>query len=202
MKVNIFKNKTKLMRGFTLIELLVVISIIGMLASVVLVSLQGAKSKARDSKFTLEIKELQKALELYRLDNGHYPRPDGWYHGTSAACAVGGAGPQHVLTEAGLFDDTFRSKYMSVLPTEVIPCGIYYIAFSNTEEATSIDCKDGNNVTVQPDGFNGPSKIVGTNANGYLILIRPLTNISNIAYPNVYWPGLDPTLRCVLGPVL
>ncbi len=152
MKVNIFKNKTKLMRGFTLIELLVVISIIGMLASVVLVSLQGAKNKARDARLILEVRELQKALELYRLDHPTSPYPvDGWFHGGNATCAVSQANSGHILTEAGMFDANFQAKYMSKLPTEVVSCGISYMGIPSTDpNNTGITCNDGSNV-INPD---------------------------------------------------
>ena len=60
-------------KGFTLIELLVVIAIIGILASVVLVSLTGARLKSRDGKRIAELKEMQKALELYYSAHGYYP---------------------------------------------------------------------------------------------------------------------------------
>jgi prepilin-type N-terminal cleavage/methylation domain-containing protein len=60
-------------KGFTLIELLVVIAIIGVLATVVLSSLNTARARARDAKRLSEMKSLETALELYYLDNGRYP---------------------------------------------------------------------------------------------------------------------------------
>jgi prepilin-type N-terminal cleavage/methylation domain-containing protein len=51
--------------GFTLIELLVVIAIIGVLASIVLASLNNARRKSRDARRITDIKQLQLALELY-----------------------------------------------------------------------------------------------------------------------------------------
>lgn len=51
-------------KGFTLIELLVVIAIIGLLSSVVLASMNSARSKSRDARRKQDIKSLQVALEL------------------------------------------------------------------------------------------------------------------------------------------
>ncbi|MBH1966427.1 MAG: type II secretion system major pseudopilin GspG [Comamonadaceae bacterium] len=60
-------------RGFTLIELLVVLAILTLLAGIVgprvLQQLGGAKSKTA----ALQISDIDKALEIYKLDTGRYP---------------------------------------------------------------------------------------------------------------------------------
>lgn len=61
-------------KGFTLIELLVVIAVIGILASVVLASLNSARGKARDARRFSDLNQISLALELYYDDYGTYPQ--------------------------------------------------------------------------------------------------------------------------------
>jgi general secretion pathway protein G len=63
------KNKS----GFTLIELLVVIAIIGLLSSMSVYAINIARLKARDTQRLSDLRQIQKALNLYYDDNGHYP---------------------------------------------------------------------------------------------------------------------------------
>src|SRR3989338_3128827 len=58
-------DRRNFLTGFTLIELLVVISIIGLLSSVVLASLNNARAKARDTRRIQDFKQISTALYLY-----------------------------------------------------------------------------------------------------------------------------------------
>lgn len=67
------RKKRRPQFGFTLMELLVVLAILGLLVSLVgpqvLNQLGGAKTKTAK----IQIKDLEQALEMYKLDVGRYP---------------------------------------------------------------------------------------------------------------------------------
>jgi len=67
-----------MIKSFTLLELLVVIGIIGMLAALTLPNFMAARERARDAQRKSDLKQIQKALELYKQDQAtpDYPADD------------------------------------------------------------------------------------------------------------------------------
>ncbi|MEJ0072565.1 MAG: prepilin-type N-terminal cleavage/methylation domain-containing protein [Candidatus Saccharibacteria bacterium] len=60
-------------RGFTIVELLIVIVVIGILATLVIVTFTGIQQKARDSKRKTDVAAIQAELESYYGSNNTYP---------------------------------------------------------------------------------------------------------------------------------
>lgn len=61
------------MRGFTFLEIMVVVVILAILAGLIIPRFVGRAEEARKTKAVVQMREIMKALELYKLDNGYYP---------------------------------------------------------------------------------------------------------------------------------
>jgi len=59
--------------GYTLLEIMIVVFIVGLLATLVAPRLVGRADEARRTKAVADMKAVEQALNLYRLDTGGYP---------------------------------------------------------------------------------------------------------------------------------
>lgn len=104
--------------GFTLVELLVVISIIGLMSSVILVALNGARSKARDARRVADAQEILNALSIEYSNNGKLP------------CHK----PYDISTSPTFMQFLVTDKLLGDNPADPVNAGIYtydYMTFKN-----------------------------------------------------------------------
>jgi general secretion pathway protein G len=80
MEINVHTNSIKFrptrQTGFTLIEVMVVVVILGILAAIVVPRVMDRPDVARVTKARADIRALESALNLYKLDNFVYPNTD------------------------------------------------------------------------------------------------------------------------------
>lgn len=100
--------------GFTLVELLVTIAIIGVLFSIVIASMNGAKRSSDYLKRVADLGQVKLALTKYQLKYGRYPTTGGLWAG-HCAYAIGGTGATNILN---YIPTLVTEKYLPSLPTD------------------------------------------------------------------------------------
>lgn len=66
-------RRLSLQAGFTLIEIMVVVFILGLLVTLVAPKIIGRTDYARQTKAKADVKAIEEALNMFKLDNGFYP---------------------------------------------------------------------------------------------------------------------------------
>jgi general secretion pathway protein G len=110
-------------RGFTLIEIMVVVFILGLLVTLVAPKILGRTDEAKQTKAAADLRAIEQALHLYKLDNGNYPTTD---QGLKALVSK---------PESGLIPARWNPEgYLEKMPVD--PWGHPYLYLSNGERYT------------------------------------------------------------------
>lgn len=147
-------------KAFTLIELLVVISLIGILASLALVSYTGAQRQARDAQRKSDLKQYQTALESFaNTNNSLYP---------SRTAATGVRASTTLCADLGTFisgcpedtrypdDSSFVYSYQSNGSDAGTVDATQYVLWGKLENTTDywVVCSTGENGAQAQAGFS------------------------------------------------
>jgi general secretion pathway protein G len=121
---------TKKAKGFTIVELLVVISVIAILLIGLIMAFSGIRASSRDARRISDLKNVQAAVEMYYLGEGHkYPPAStdtigdgvqGWSQLTQALEHPGGTSQPN------------KPAYMSVVPQDPVNSGTHIYAYTKT----------------------------------------------------------------------
>lgn len=110
-------------KGFTLIELLVVISIISLLSSVILASLNNARERARATRIVQDLKEIEKAL-VYLADDQNMGST--WWPESGGNRIPGNTGNVANPTIATLIANGPLGNFMPAAPVPPVGTGYNY----------------------------------------------------------------------------
>lgn len=126
--------------GFTLIELLVVITIIGLLSTMVLVSLNTARMKARDVRRLADLRQVALALIMYYDDN-----ISTGYPGTSGS------------NQWSVLNSSLKPDFMSAVPNDPGNGNYeYWVDTDNQSFVLNATLEDSNNIALNGD-IDGPA---------------------------------------------
>ena len=132
--------------GVTLVEMMVVIVIIGLVTAIVVINVLPAQDTARIEKARADIRLIEQALELYRLDYSRYPSMDlglaALIEPPAEDAGAGAAARDPYIRR--LPDDPWGQPYEYVIPGEHGPFDVYTLGADAQEGGDGVDADIGN----------------------------------------------------------
>lgn len=131
--------------GVTLVEMMVVIVIIGLVTAIVVINVLPSQDTARIEKARADIRVIEQALELYRLDYARYPSMDLGLEALVSPPQDGvQAGVQRESYIRRLPNDPWGQPYVYVIPGEHGPFDVYTLGADAQEGGDGADSDIGN----------------------------------------------------------
>ncbi len=130
-------------RGFTLIEIMVVVVILALLAALVGPKIMGRSDDAKIADAKVQIRNIESALKLYKLDNGNYPTTEQGLHALVEKPTVGQI-PKNYRAEG----------YLESKKVPADPWGNDYVYLSPGEHSDYDLCSFGADGTKGGEGKN------------------------------------------------
>ncbi len=135
-----------LQRGFTLIEIMVVVVILGILAAIAVPRIMDRPDTARLAKAKQDVRVVEGALKLYRLDNFQYPTTE---QGISALVTKPGIQPVPKSWKPGGYldripEDPWGNPYHYRNPGEHGEIDVYSLGRDNRPGGEGVDGDIGN----------------------------------------------------------
>jgi len=166
-------TKIRTLGGFSLIELLIVMGIITLLSTIVLVNINSARIKTRDTKRLTDIAEIRKALEFYYDKYEHYPDP-------TSNPPVSDA--NHVLGNSGVVDQILETeKFMKDVPSDPKNNASFYYYYDNNHVCENVTGTPAVLViyNFEEDKFNNCTEVCGNSSTGDYCVVFPDSETSN-----------------------
>lgn len=111
--------RSKGARGMTLIEIMVVVAILGLIAGVVAVGMQGAWGGAQVDKARLDISGFEQGLDIYKLKKGRFPNSS---EGLQVLYSEG-------ILKGTLAKDPWGKEYLYLFPGQKNPKGYDIVSY-------------------------------------------------------------------------
>ena len=101
-------------RGFTLIELMIVVVILGLLATIIMPRILNRPEQARRIKATIDIRNIQSALALFKTDTGRFPTTSEGLETLVSDPGIRGYNPDSYLDKVPV--DPWGNRYIYICP--------------------------------------------------------------------------------------